>query len=230
MKHHSLLAICFFGYVYFMVNIPVHAQDLSQSKISDKQPPHEYSLEALREKYFPKEDKILTLEIIEHYVGEKGIPFPDRLQPMFIIPKQQLELAMMANFGAQADAMLSMLRPTKIEKCKESQTRIKVRKYPGKDLDKVYSDFLFIDEKKLPLNPKEMFGKSTSIQTIRGGPKDPAIHLAHVMKVPCLPYRVRMTGKQRVYLKGFHALRNFDTDPNGAGVYMKGKKDNDTLQ
>jgi hypothetical protein len=106
------------------------------------------------------------------------------------------------------------VRPTK---CEKNETR-RVEHNPDGNEAIAYLDYLFVSEDLVPIDVSEVYGAKTSL--IPYGPHEEKATLIRmeIYGVPCVPYRMRTTGKADYFDTGLNALRNYDSNPAGKGV------------
>jgi hypothetical protein len=95
-----------------------------------------------------------------------------------------------------------------------------------KGKDSTSFDLLVIDQKDLPNDHDEVFGKNTQILVHAPEFARDVTEVTSTLKVSCVPSRVRVTGRNRFLHEGKDALKNYDEDPNGKGKVhelMKGR-------
>ncbi len=77
-------------------------------------------------------------------------------------------------------------------------------------------DILFI-RSEIPSVPDELFGKNVRVFQYKGTTGDPVSVAIKNMRVPCLPFRMRLSEHLSVQDFGLNALRNYDREFNGKG-------------
>lgn len=146
--------------------------------------------------------------------GHEGIAFPSLAQVVF--PPKPTEPA-----GASpATTPVPVWSPEPYERptsCTKNET--KRIEYNPKGNDSVtYVDRLFVREDLVPIDSGEVYGPNVDL--IPYGPNESQATMVRmsVYRVPCVPYRMRMTGKAEYIDTGVNALKNYTSNPAGKGV------------
>lgn len=151
-----------------------------------------------------------TLNVI--YRGRDGIAFPD---------PSQVVLKPIPTPTVDPSTPTPVPTPTPWEKpgrCQLNETTVIDHHKDGDPRTLLY-DLLFVSEDLVPLNPEEVFGGSVTLYPY--GPKsgDAAVLLQKAHDVPCVPFRVRLTGRGYRYDHGNNALKNYSKDQAGKGYF-----------
>lgn len=151
---------------------------------------------------------------ISHTKGHEGVPFPNPAQ--VVLKPKPTEPA-----GSQAAPTQAPVwspepyeRPTS---CAKNET--KRVEYDPKGNDSVtYVDRLFVREDLVPIDSSEVYGPKVDL--IPYGPSESSATMVRmsIYRVPCVPYRMRMTGKAEYIDTGVNALKNYTSNPAGKGV------------
>jgi len=83
--------------------------------------------------------------------------------------------------------------------------------------DPITIDLLFVNDSFETKDPKQEFGKHTRIKRYRVAKPTPGTYMAKLLRIPCLPFRIRQSDEKIFLHAGKDALRNFDDDPYGTG-------------
>ena len=78
-------------------------------------------------------------------------------------------------------------------------------------------DILYIRKANLPLDPELVFGEGVQVMTFDENKKSPQSFAIQGAKIPCLPYRMRVSSSFIMRDYGKNALMNYSKDPNGKG-------------
>lgn len=157
-------------------------------------------------------------QVIAHYKGKDGIPFPDKLGPVVQTNPAELARGLVVILNGQAGLLKQGTKVGVIGQCRANKTvRKKAKVINEKIKDRVLSDMLFIQKEYLPLKPQEAFGAITSVKPYWNDRSNSSSVMATQFNVPCLPYRIRITGSNSFAHFGKDAIRNYDGDPNGKG-------------
>jgi hypothetical protein len=142
--------------------------------------------------------------------GKEGIPFPD---PSMVVPEQTPTPVAQAGVPEE-QTPIPWQRP---RRCERNETKRERYSETGSESE-VFWDKLFVDEELVPIDSAEIYGTKTEIFPY--GPKSgEGVYIRMEMyQVPCVPYRIRMTGGSYFYDSGLNALKNYDTNSAGRGA------------
>jgi hypothetical protein len=149
--------------------------------------------------------------------GSEGIPFPDTSQMIW-------EPVPPVSNTAQTNQPQSIVIPTPTPyrfpppRCSKDETIAEVFDQKNEEYG-VRIDKIFLAEELVPLDQQEVFG--ATVELIPYGPNsDPTTAtLMRIYSVPCLPFRIRITKNTRFTDTGGNALKNYDHDYNGKGIW-----------
>jgi len=108
-------------------------------------------------------------------------------------------------------------RPSRCERHYTTRTVM----YPNavEEKDKPLYDKLYLAEDMVPLDPAEAYGARARLYSY-GPTSGEGVYLRMESdRVPCVPYRVRMTNAARYEDFGFNALKNYTKDQSGQGTF-----------
>ncbi|MEY4700530.1 MAG: hypothetical protein RL326_717 [Pseudomonadota bacterium] len=156
--------------------------------------------------------------IASHIKLNEGIPFP----PLESIvwdpdPPGLKELRESAPPAVPMPTATPYQRPTR---CERHYTK-RIVLYPDdvEVKDKPLYDKLFLPEDMIPLDPAEVYGERARLYAY-GPTADEGVYMRmESARVPCVPYRVRMTNSVEYEDFGFNALKNYTKDQSGPGVF-----------
>jgi hypothetical protein len=149
--------------------------------------------------------------LLSHSIGKEGVPFPkpeDSKWP----PGRNSDVK-------AVPTEVPVPTPTPYQqpkRCTKNETQRVV--YKEKETEtKLFTDYLYIPEELIPMDPEEVFGSKVSL--IPYGPEagEVAKIQMRINEVPCVPYRQRLTNTTWYYDTGINALKNYDGAPSGPG-------------
>ena len=151
---------------------------------------------------------------LSHSKSAEGIPFVPPSQVVF--PPQPTEVPGETPRATPAPVWSPepYQRPSA---CAKNET--KRIEYDSKGDDSVtYVDRLFVREDLVPIDSGEVYGPKVDL--IPYGPNESNATMVRmsIYRVPCVPYRMRMTGKAEYIDTGVNALKNYTSNPAGKGV------------
>lgn len=150
-----------------------------------------------------------------HVRSDEGVPFPKYEEVVF--EPRPLKTPRPSEGMKQNVEPLPYKRPVKCD----GQATKRIAMTTGVDAseEKILVDTLYLREDLVPVDAGEVFGLKTKV--FGYGPKSgEGVYLR--MKtdaVTCLPYRIRLTNAALYYDTGNNALKNYDKQPSGRGVY-----------
>ena len=152
-------------------------------------------------------EKPFTGEIVR---GKEGIPFPD---PTMVVPEPT---------PTAVPEPKEVVEPTptpwqKPSRCETNDTKRERYSESGSE-STILWDKLFLSEDLVPIDQGEIYGADTDLFPY--GPKSgEGVYIRMEMyRVPCVPYRIRMTKGSYYYDSGLNALKNYDSNPAGRGA------------
>ncbi len=151
---------------------------------------------------------------ISHTKGREGIAFPSPAQVVFAPKPTEPAGSRAATTPVPVWSPAPYERPTA---CTKNET--KRIEYDRKGEDSVtYVDRLFVREDLVPIDSGEVYGPKVDL--IPYGPNESNATMVRmsIYRVPCVPYRMRMTGKAEYIDTGVNALKNYTSNPAGKGV------------
>jgi hypothetical protein len=164
--------------------------------------------EKVRKKTSSEGDLFTDYYFIE---GNEGIPFPDPTA----LAKDEIELETPTPIPTTTP--IPTATPwTKPKRCTRADRETFEHHALG-DSNQILYDMIFISHDLVPMDSVEVYGRSAKIIPYSLNKDDGAMIRMRLYKVPCVPYRIRMTGKDYFYESGLNALRNYDTAPSGKG-------------
>jgi len=182
--------------------------------------------EALEVKSAPElEDEVLP--VLKHIRGTSGVRFPTREEIKMPfdpndIDTEQLTQELKIVLDAHVAMVPKNMTIPALPLCSKGETERKER--PGFDretMNEVFYDVLYFDaDTALQTN---LFDLGEDIEATIYDPArpNPLSYSARILSVPCLPFRIRGTGRYIFMHHGEHALRNYDKDPNGRGTRIR---------
>lgn len=151
---------------------------------------------------------------LSHSKGQEGIPFPDPsqvvLQPFPTEAPGELQQPTQAPIWSPEPYE----RPGR---CERNETKRKEHTPTGND-SVTYIDTLFLSEDLVPLDSSEVYGPRVSLIPYGPNESEATFVRMEVYRVPCVPYRMRSTGKADYIDTGVNALKNYTANPAGKGV------------
>ncbi len=151
---------------------------------------------------------------LSHSKGSEGIPFVPPSQVVFQPQPTEVPGEVPKATPAPIWSPEPYQRPSK---CTKNETR-RIEHTPDGDDSVTYIDRLFVSEDLVPLDSSEVYGPKASL--IPYGPNEPKATFIRmeIYRVPCVPYRMRSTGKADYIDTGTNALKNYTANPAGKGV------------
>ena len=145
--------------------------------------------------------------------GKDGIPFPKPEEVVFKPPPTATPGVPVVGTPEPDWSPEPYVRPTR---CERNETT-RIEHTPDGDDTKTYLDYLFVSEDLVPIDVGEVYGGKVSL--IPYGPHEEKGTFVRmkIYRVPCVPYRMRTTGKADYVDTGLNALKNYDTNPSGKG-------------
>lgn len=108
-------------------------------------------------------------------------------------------------------------RPSRCER--NYTTRSVMYSDSREERDKPLYDTLYLAEDMIPLDPAEVYGARARLYPY-GPTSGEGVYLRMESdRVPCVPYRVRMTNAARYEDFGLNALKNYTKDQSGQGLF-----------
>ncbi|MFO0415954.1 MAG: hypothetical protein ACK5Y6_01580, partial [Pseudomonadota bacterium] len=139
--------------------------------------------------------------VLSHTKGKQGVPFPSSdlvvLEPI-PTPTPDLTPQQPEATPTPFPSPTPYVRPGR---CERNET-IREEFPPMGTGEETYSDYIYIAEDLIPLDPQEVFGEKVTLYPY-GSDHDSATDIRiKIDRVPCLPYRMRMTNLARYYDTG----------------------------
>lgn len=104
-------------------------------------------------------------------------------------------------------------------KCSQHRTvRTVTRPGEAEEKDKTLYDVLYLPEDLVPLDSEEVYGARARLYPYGLASGESVYSRMELDRVPCLPYRTRMTNSATYEDFGDRALRNYSKDQSGPGV------------
>jgi hypothetical protein len=172
--------------------------------------------EMRRELNWGQEVSAVDAAPISHRKGDRGVPFPNPEQ-VVLAPVPTAEVESIAEEPTATPTPFPTLTPyVRPRRCENNETTRQALS-PTAEGEQILSDYLYLAEDLVPLDPQEVFGEKITLYPY-GSDQDSATDLRIQMySVPCLPYRMRLTDRARYYDTGLNALKNYSKDPAGKG-------------
>jgi len=151
-----------------------------------------------------------------HVRGKDGVPFPKPEEVIVPTPPPQPAIVM-TNTMAENISSVGYTKPPRCDR-PDSRREDAFLDDGSKD-ETTIGEILYLPEDLMPVDPMEVFG--SKVQTFPYGLKSgEAVNIRMTLdKVPCVPYRIRVTNRARYYDSGDYALKNFERQPAGRGHY-----------
>jgi hypothetical protein len=142
--------------------------------------------------------------------GREGIPFPD--PTMVVLEPTPTALPEIPEVVEPTPTPWQ--RPSR---CETNETKRERYSENGSESEILW-DKLFLSEDLVPMDSGEVYGANTDLFPY--GPKSgEGVYIRMEMyRVPCVPYRIRMTKGSYYYDSGLNALKNYDTNSAGRGA------------
>jgi hypothetical protein len=156
----------------------------------------------------PQQDVLLS-----HTIGKDGIPFPK---------PEDFKWKPDGNAATSPQALPTQTplpTPTPYQqpkRCSRNETQAVVYKEKESETE-LFTDYLFIPEELIPLDPEEVFGSEVSLVPYGPEAGEGGKIRMEINEVPCVPYRRRLTNTTRYFDTGINALKNYDGAPGGSG-------------
>ena len=191
---------------------PAQAKDSGQdfmqvqrSLVSEEAPWAEAAMQA-RAKGTP-------VNFLSHQKGTEGIPFP---KPEEVV----LEPYPTDTPAPPTPTPIPLPTDTPYQKPLRCETNETIRdpSHPVDDQETVLYDYLFVSRDLAPLDPGDVYGMATTVLPYDSPLTDEQFTRMEIYKVPCLPYRMRMTTTAYYQDTGLNALKNYDKDRAGKGM------------
>jgi len=151
---------------------------------------------------------------LSHSKGQEGIPFPDPSQVVLKPPPTDAPGESSQPTPAPVWSPEPYERPGR---CEKNETK-RIEHTPHGDDSVTYIDTLFVSEDLVPLDTSEVYGPQVSISPYGPNESQATFVRMEVWRVPCVPYRMRSTGKADYIDTGINALKNYTANPAGKGV------------
>jgi hypothetical protein len=165
--------------------------------------------------------------VIKHIRASAGIPFPTIEEINFPFDPRQIDREELIKevtelLEAYVAMVPKMMEIPKLSVCTEAKTVKRERKdFNRGDANDVLYDILYINEQSMPSFDLEQLGDNIELSFYDPKKPNPLSYSARVLSVPCLPYRIRATGRNIFQHQGEDALKNYDDNPNGRGRRIK---------
>jgi hypothetical protein len=160
------------------------------------------------------------LPVTLHLRGSAGQPIPTPASTTKAIKRETISATEKRKLEADIDKLIKSTEE-KYKKLPELKTCTKdtnnLLESPAPSDRGIETDILFLLPEQMPQDPGEVFGKGTiAIPYDVNKPVGPAFN-AISLKITCLPSRIRILGRGVARLTGLPALKNYETEPYGAG-------------
>ena len=151
---------------------------------------------------------------LSHSKGQEGVPFPHPGEVVFKPIPTEVSESQSPTAPAPVWSPEPYERPTS---CTRNET--KRVEYDSKGDDSVtYVDRLFVREDLVPIDSGEVYGPKVDLMPYGPNESNATMVRMSIYRVPCVPYRMRMTGKAEYIDTGVNALKNYTSNPAGKGV------------
>ena len=105
-------------------------------------------------------------------------------------------------------------------RCQDDATRRIVNAVGDQNKEEqVLYDVLYLPEDYVPLDPQEVFGERAKLIPYSPSIDEGTVMMMQMDRVPCLPYRMRITTSAIYYDTGKNALKNYSKKISGRGEY-----------
>ena len=151
---------------------------------------------------------------LSHSKGQEGIPFPDPSQVVLQPRPTDVPGESPQPTPAPVWSPEPYERPGR---CEKNETK-RIEHTPHGDDSVTYIDTLFVSEDLVPLDSGEVYGPQVSLSPYGPNESKATFVRMEVYRVPCVPYRMRSTGKADYIDTGINALKNYTANPAGKGV------------
>ncbi len=160
----------------------------------------------------PVQTGVAAVDILSHVTIAEGIEFPK--EDEIIWEPTPTALPTPETRVNPAPGEPEYRRPGR---CERNETRRLVWNEGAPETHALY-DSLYLPEDLVPVDPQEVFGPDVKLEPV--GPKSgqAAEILMGIQRVPCLPYRKRITELASYEDFGINALRNYSKDQAGKGT------------
>ncbi len=165
------------------------------------------------------------VRIVKHLRGREGELFPDSealkqqvIKTFLPYSDEQIHSTVKKFIDTSIEAHKKLLELPAIPNCMGRHTTREPRKPEIKDQrNSSIWDVLFVGPGQVPSFAGEVLGDHLSIRLYDPAHPNTGAYTAVATKVPCLPYRIRITGSNIFKHEGDDALLNYDKAPNGRG-------------
>jgi len=171
------------------------------------------------------EDEVLP--VLKHIRGTSGVRFPTREEIKMPfnpddIDKEQLTREIKIVLDAHVAMVPQNMTIPELPMCKKGETERRERpNFDRQSMNEVFYDVLYFDADTAQRTNLYELGENIEATIYDTDRPNPLSYSATVLSVPCLPFRIRGTGRYLFMHHGEHALRNYDKDPNGGGVRIQ---------
>jgi hypothetical protein len=157
--------------------------------------------------------------VVRHYRGEEGVPLPARDKiPTPVAPEAEMRPPPKPAVVRGTPRPIRIPPPVYMKRCITHTTRREDTGLPPQVTTPAY-DVLYLPPDLLPLDAAEVYGNQVRIRIVRE-PADAVVGYQLLNeRIPCIPYRTRALDSVVFYDEGNFALKNYDAQPRGAGVY-----------
>lgn len=153
--------------------------------------------------------------IVSHFRAAQARPFPGK--DGIVLAPQPTAVARVAPLPAADYWVVGQNRVVRPAACAQMSTR-KVQRRASGDSKRVIYDVLYVPQELVALDSSEVYGANTTVYGSQGVDGDEVLLRMSLDRVPCIPYRVRLTETHTYIHAGEDAVRNYDSDPFGPGV------------
>lgn len=153
--------------------------------------------------------------IVSHFRAAQGRPFPGK--DGIVLAPQPTAVSRVAALPAADYWVAGQNRLVRPAACAQMSTR-KVQRRASGDSKRVIYDVLYVPQELVALDSSEVYGANTTVYGSPGADGDEVLLRMSLDRVPCIPYRMRLTETHTYIHAGEDAVRNYDTDPFGPGV------------
>ena len=151
-----------------------------------------------------------------HVRAKDGVPFP-KPEEVILPPQPTMPPIVMTNDMAENFIVPVYKKPPR---CDRPEARREESIFDDGNRDETtIGEILYLPEDLMPVDSMEVFG--SKVQTFTYGPQSgDGVNIRMTLdKVPCVPYRIRLTNRARYYESGDFALKNYERDPSWRGNY-----------
>jgi hypothetical protein len=153
--------------------------------------------------------------IVSHFRATQGRPFPGK--EAVVLAPRPTTVARGVSLPAADYWVAGQNRLARPAACAQMSTR-KVQRRASGDSKVVIYDVLYVPQELVALDSSEVYGANTTVYGSQGVAGEDVLLRMSLDRVPCLPYRMRLTDTHLYLHTGEDALRNYDSDPFGPGV------------